>query len=253
MTAKYELIAALPSDGLAVFNNDDANCRQLADSTTHVSVARFGIDTGSTSLDVWADAVVQSPSGLQFTVHTADGQSREFATQLFGRHNVSNILAGVCVARHIGMSLEACAAAVGTLRPTPHRLSVTRTDAGATIIDDSFNSNPVGAHEALAVLRGFTTGKRILVTPGMIELGSVEVEENRKLGQAAASSCDYAILVGPARTQPILDGLVAESFPMDRIRTVRDLGQATLALEEILQPGDTVLFENDLPDLYSEV
>ncbi|MCZ6876070.1 MAG: UDP-N-acetylmuramoyl-tripeptide--D-alanyl-D-alanine ligase, partial [bacterium] len=116
-----------------------------------------------------------------------------------------------------------------------------------------YNANPVGAAEALKTLQAFTTGKRVLVTPGMVELGSVEAEQNEQFGVNAAQICDYVLLVGPQQTQAILRGLVRQQFPRERIRVVKDLTEATSELQRIVRSGDVVLFENDLPDLYVEV
>ena len=106
--------------------------------------------------------------------------------------------------------------------------------------------------EALETLREFNTGKRVLVTPGMVELGAVEAAQNEAFGARAARVCDYVVLVGPKQTRAILRGLEREQFPREKISIVRDLTEATAKLQHIVQAGDVVLFENDLPDLYAE-
>ena len=123
--------------------------------------------------------------------------------------------------------------------------------SGVTVIDDSYNSNPTGAMEALEVLGSFTTGQRILVTPGMVELGALQGQLNEELGAKAAKVCDYVVLVGVERTKPLVRGLQRQHFPPEKIRIVRDLKGATIVLPTIVTSGDTVLFENDLPDLYA--
>jgi UDP-N-acetylmuramoyl-tripeptide--D-alanyl-D-alanine ligase len=85
----------------------------------------------------------------------------------------------------------------------------------------------------------------------MVELGPLEVQLNEQLGAKAAEVCDYVVLVGVERTKPLVAGLRAKNFPPEKIRVVRDLNGATIILPSIVTPGDTVLFENDLPDLYS--
>jgi UDP-N-acetylmuramoyl-tripeptide--D-alanyl-D-alanine ligase len=123
--------------------------------------------------------------------------------------------------------------------------------SGVTVIDDSYNSNPTGAMEALEVLGSFTSGQRILVTPGMVELGALGGQLNEELGAKAAEVCDYVVLVGVERTKPLVRGLQRHHFPPEKIRVVRDLKGATIVLPTIVTVGDTVLFENDLPDLYA--
>jgi UDP-N-acetylmuramoyl-tripeptide--D-alanyl-D-alanine ligase len=169
-----------------------------------------------------------------------------------GRHNVSNLLAAITVALRLGLSVEQIREGLRKIKPVPHRLQILDTGNGVTVIDDAFNSNPVGAREALECVKEMDGGKRIVVTPGMVELGKVEYEENKKLGKIMAACCDYAILVGRKRSKPILEGLEEGNFPQDRIRVVTGLDEATVVLSQIVRPGDVVLFENDLPDNYNE-
>jgi UDP-N-acetylmuramoyl-tripeptide--D-alanyl-D-alanine ligase len=163
------------------------------------------------------------------------------------------MLGAACVALEMGLSLKEIAQAIPKIESAPHRLQLLQGAGGVTVIDDSYNANPVGAAEALKTLQAFTTGKRVLVTPGMVELGSVEAEQNEQFGVNAAQICDYVLLVGHQQTQAILRGLVRQQFPRERIRVVKDLTEATSELQRIVRSGDVVLFENDLPDLYVEV
>ena len=120
-----------------------------------------------------------------------------------------------------------------------------------TIIDDAFNSNPRGAQAALEVLRQFS-GRRIIITPGMVELGGEEAAFNRAFGRKMASCADVAILVGRRHTQPIAEGLREEGFPEENIHPVGSLTEAAALLRILGRAGDVALFENDLPDNYSE-
>jgi UDP-N-acetylmuramoyl-tripeptide--D-alanyl-D-alanine ligase len=248
---KYELIEALPPSGAAIFNNDDPRCRALADRTAHVRVMRYGLDTSGQTLDLWAEHLTMGPEGLSFTMADASGRRVDVRTVLLGRHNVLNILGASCAAVAIGLPLEDLAKAIQELPPVPHRLQLLDSGSGVIVIDDSYNSNPIGAMEALEVLGCFTTGQRILVTPGMVELGPFEAQLNEKLGAKAAEVCDYVVLVGVERTKALIAGLQRKNFPPQKIRVVRDLKGATIVLPTIVGAGDTVLFENDLPDLYS--
>jgi UDP-N-acetylmuramoyl-tripeptide--D-alanyl-D-alanine ligase len=250
--AKYELIEALPPSGVAVFNNDDPRCRKLADRTAGLKVLRYGLDGPPSGLRVWAEGVTQNAEGLSFILKDSDGHSVPAKIGVLGRHNISNLLAAACVALEMGCSLEEIAHAFPKVRPVPHRLEPTRGAGGVTVIDDSYNSNPVGAMEALKVLAEFKSGRRVLVTPGMVELGAMEAQKNEDLGAAAAKTCDYVVLVGPQQTRAILRGLEKEGFTGEKIRVVKGLQEATAELRTILRPGDVVLFENDLPDLYLE-
>ena len=132
-----------------------------------------------------------------------------------------------------------------------HRLQLIRHPGGLNVIDDAFNSNIRGARQAFDVLSHFP-GRRIVVTPGMVELGDREYEMNRDFGSYMAPCCDTAILVGKKRSEAIAEGLKESGFGDDSIIVVPSLSHATEILKEITGPGDTVLFENDLPDNYSE-
>jgi UDP-N-acetylmuramoyl-tripeptide--D-alanyl-D-alanine ligase len=195
--------------------------------------------------------MAMGPEGLSFTMADQQGRRVEAQTILLGRHTILNILGAACAALALGISLEDLAKAIRPLPPVPHRLQLIDNGGGVTIIDDSYNSNPIGAMAALEVLEGFRAGRRILVTPGMVELGPLEAQLNEELGAQAAEVCDHVILVGVERTKPLLAGLQRKNFPPENVRVVRDLKAATLLLPTIVSVGDTVLFENDLPDQYT--
>ncbi|HEV8352661.1 MAG TPA: UDP-N-acetylmuramoyl-tripeptide--D-alanyl-D-alanine ligase [bacterium] len=248
---KYELMQSLPPGGAAVFNADDPRCRALADRTTHVKVLRFGIIAPGT-LRVRAEGIAHSRQGLSFVLVDDSATRVPVATRLLGRHNVPNILAAAAAALELGLSLEDIAAGAARLEAPEHRLQPLEGAGGVTVIDDAYNSNPEGAAEALDVLRQFTTGRKVLVTPGMVELGPLQEEANKTFGRQAAAICDHVILVGPAQTRPIRAGLEEAGFAADRVTSVNTLKEAEGVLQRILKPGDVVLFENDLPDQYAE-
>ena len=254
---KYELIESLPSGGLGVFNCDNDICAGLADKreqdgnpVRRYATAPFPVGSGLPR-PCTATNIQHTDAGLAFTIHTPAGTA-EIRTHLLGRHNVSNILAATAVAIECGMTLEEIRVAIANVEPVPHRLQLTASKGSVTIIDDSFNSNPVGAKAALEVLTEIQGGKKVLVTPGMVELGEREYEENKRLGEQAADVCDLVILVGPKRTTPILDGLKAAQYPNRQIIVALNLEEVKQHLATQVQAGDVVLFENDLPDSYNE-
>ncbi|MGH2348972.1 MAG: UDP-N-acetylmuramoyl-tripeptide--D-alanyl-D-alanine ligase, partial [bacterium] len=251
MATKYELIEALPPDGVAVFNADDPLCRTLADRTPRLKVLQYGVTSSPERLDLRAEDIQHSAKGLSFALIDASGERISIATRLLGRHNVLNILAAGAVAMELGLSLQEVAAGISGLQPPEHRLQLLNGAAGVTVIDDAYNANPDGAAEALEVLRQFG-GRRVLVTPGLVELGILQDHANREFGRRAAAVCDHVVLVGPAQTRPVRAGLDDVAFPSDQVTTVDSLQEAAVVLQRILKPGDTVLFENDLPDIYAE-
>jgi UDP-N-acetylmuramoyl-tripeptide--D-alanyl-D-alanine ligase len=249
--AKYELIQAVRPGGLAIFNADNAYCRALADQTTHARVIRVGIDAASGPLDYTAADVSVSSEGTRFTC-VAGVQTAAFRTTLLGEHFILNVLAATAAAVECGMTLQQVSAAVASMPPVPHRLQLLPEVAGITTIDDAYSANPDGARAALRVLSQMNGGRRILVTPGFVELGDREREFNWELGRLARGACDILVLVGARHTAPIHDGALDAGMDPSAITVVDSVGAARRFLTEISRPGDTILFENDLPDNYDE-
>ncbi|MBE6305169.1 MAG: UDP-N-acetylmuramoyl-tripeptide--D-alanyl-D-alanine ligase [Bacteroidales bacterium] len=241
---KFELIDALPSDGLAVLNDDFeyvAN-RQVE----NVSVVRYGIETRP-QVAFSVSNIRYSASGTEFTILTPDGELT-LHTRLVGECNVSNLVAAVIVALHLDVDKRHIAYAVEQIQQVEHRLSVKRTPGGLTIIDDAFNSNPTGSSMALDVLASMTSGKRIVITPGMIELGDEQERLNVEFGEKIAGSADVAIIVGQYNREAILRGLGSPDGV--EVHVVDTFTQAQGILTRIARSGDTVLYENDLPDTF---
>lgn len=250
MKTKYELIEELPSDGVAVFNYDNIYIKKLADKTFKEKIL-YGLDDVE-HLDIYADDIVVSELGSSFTLRDKEGNSIRCNTKLLGRHNIYNILAGACVSKALGLSFEEISRGIAKIEPIPHRLNIINPGTGIIIIDDAFNSNPIGAKAALEVLGEFKEGRKIIVTPGMIELGTMEVEANRELGNNIGKVCDFVILMGKNRTKPIYDGLMDVNYNPENIFIVNNLDEATLQIGKLARPKDVILFENDLPDNYNE-
>jgi UDP-N-acetylmuramoyl-tripeptide--D-alanyl-D-alanine ligase len=251
--AKYELLAGLPAGAPAVINADDPVCLQLAERARAEGkrVLLYGMGEHGSGLAVRGAEVTVSARGSRFRVVTADGQTELFDTKLLGRWNLSNILGGIAAALEWGVPLSAMPPAVAAMAPAPRRLEI-REEGGVIRILDVANANPRGAEMALEVLGQFTGGSRILITPGMVELGPIEEEENRRFGERAASVCDYVVLVGPEQTRPIRQGLAESGFPAERVLIARGTDAVADLLAGIVRPGDILLYENRLPDTYLE-
>jgi UDP-N-acetylmuramoyl-tripeptide--D-alanyl-D-alanine ligase len=247
--AKSELARALPPDGHLVANGDDPRVRAIAAGTDAHTVL-YGLE--SDDADVRAEQITLADGRTAFTLVIGDERA-EVSAGLLGRHNVSNLLAAAAVGHLAGIGIERIAVGLATVEPPEHRLApIPNTRAGIIVIDDAYNSNPAGAAAALEVLGGHPARRRILVTPGMVELGDEEEALNERFGRQAAEVCDQVILVGPERTKSIARGLRAGGFGDDAITVVRDIGGATQALAGLTRAGDVILFENDLPDMYAE-
>lgn len=192
--------------------------------------------------DVKADC-----TGTEFTL-TLGGEKRTVKTKLLGAHNAANI--GLCAqtAYALGVSMQEIAEAVATLDFTEHRLQLIQSN-GVNILDDGYNSNVVGAKAAVEVLKSFG-GKRIAVTPGLVELGVLEESENGQLGKELVG-LDYVILVGETLVRAVMNGYLEAGGDQDKITVVPSLAAAQDVLKGIIAQGDAVLFLNDLPEIYN--
>jgi len=251
MKTKYELIENLPCDGIAVFNYDDPNVKKMADKTFKEKVL-YGIEADPEVLDLRAENIQVNMKGSTFDLVDKEGNRAACQTKLLGKHNIHNILAGASVAVTLGMTLDEIASGIAKIEPVEHRLQLIDPGTGVLVIDDAFNSNPVSSKAALDVLDAFNTGKRVIVTPGMVELADEQDAANEKFGEYIADVCEAVILVGPKQTEPIQKGLANKDYPKDQIHIVRTMAEVQALLGQLLQPGDVVLFENDLPDTYNE-
>lgn len=243
---KFELIDSLPSDGLAVVNDDFEMAANR--EVSNVECLRYGIKNLNAS-DYIAKDILTDETGTAFTV-SGGGKNLRLHTKLVGECNISNLLAAVAVAISMGVDDEKIAYAVSKIEQVEHRLNMKRTAGGITIIDDAFNSNPTGSKMALDVLEAMKGGRRIVITPGMIELGKRQWELNRQLGQNIAKSSDIAIIVGEYNKDAILSGLAECGYPEDKIYCASTFNEAQSVLAGLVKKGDTVLYENDLPDTF---
>lgn len=244
---KFELIDSLPSDGFAVVNNDFAPA--AGREVDNVECVRYAI-TNVDSHSYRAVDIKYSSLGTTFCIVCPDGELLPLRTRLVGECNISNLLAAVIVALHLGVPKPKIRQAVERIEQVEHRLNIKRIPDGLTIIDDAFNSNPTGSKMALDVLKSMTEGKRIVITPGMIELGDKQDELNREFGVAIAQSVDIAIIVGEYNRAAITEGIENAGCQPPQVYTVDKFTDAQQLLTTISSPGDTVLYENDLPDTF---
>ena len=241
---KYELIDCLPDDGLAVFLHDDGRVTKLYEKTTKPKIL-----VGKHGSDVYAENIKVTPQGSTFDLHIKGKAPVSVQTKLLGKHNISNILLASAVADHLGMTTIEIARGIGALEAVEHRMQIVSTVGNITVIDDAFNTNPISSKEALHILKSFE-GRRIIVTPGMVELGAEEEKYNMEFGVNMANSVDIAVLVGKKHCQPILKGLLQENFKEEQIQVVDSLAEAIAFIKSVQQAGDVILYENDLPDNY---
>ncbi len=245
-STKFELADALPSDGLIVVNDDfEFIASRKVDNTKCERYSVENVKAGN-----YVKELAYTSSGTNFKIVFTDGSELGLSTKLVGGCNISNLMAAVIIAKAMGVEDDKIRYAVSKIEQVEHRLSIKHTGSGIIIIDDAYNSNPVGSAMALEVLKGFDSGNRIIITPGMIELGDDQYVLNKEFGGKIANAADIAIIVGSYNREAIKEGLDSEGMSADRIHYVDTFPQAQDLMLSIAKKGDVVLYENDLPDTF---
>ncbi len=248
MKGKFELVESLPSDGIAILNGDDPY--QLKYKIKNkCNIFWIGID--NKDVDLYATNIKLSSSGTSFDcIFKGDKKSYTFNTKLLGKHNVYNILSGILLGYKLGLTIDELKKGVNSVKTIEHRLELKKY-GNINIIDDAYNSNPVGAKMAVEVL-SLMKGTKIIVTPGMIELGNKQYELNYKFGEYISEVCDYVILIGKKQTKSIYDALIDRKYDSKKIFILNDVRDAFPLMKKLSTANTYVLLENDLPDLFSE-
>jgi len=247
--AKFELAeATFKKDGEVVVSTDGIPPELLAERMKAVP-GRY-ISAGRTGDIVLKDSAMTREGR---TLKVMDGTDEHILkAPLYGRHQAGNIVLASAAARAIGLPWAAIKGALASMPQIRHRLEVSLGTDGPTLINDAYNSNPVGFAAALECLDVLVTegGRRILVTPGMVELGAKHEEEHAALGALAAKHADIALVVTPDRIPSFVSALNAANDGSTTVMTFAKQEEAEAWVKANWRAGDAVLFENNLPDLY---
>ncbi len=242
---KFELIESLPNDGVAILNKDD-KMQVNYELKNDVKVLWIGIDN---ECDYRAINISVTSSGTSFDlVVKGDKKKYRFETKLLGYANIYNILSSIALGNYLGIKIKQLQNAVKSVKPVEHRLEIKGSN-GLYYIDDAYNSNPEGAKMALDVLN-LMPGKKIIVTPGMVELGKDESLENTLFGEEIALVCDEVILIGKEQTKDIQKGLENKNYNKEHIHILEEVKDAFTLINKFKDKEMYVLLENDLPDLF---
>lgn len=249
---KFELADAVPDGGILFLNGDNEyiaeelerrkGSRPLYDNPVMYHSQKIGSG-------YYASDIVITNHGTDFTVNAPDGETERFSMKLVGMHNVINVMGAIAVAHEFDIPLAELRIPVRRIQSVPHRMEM-KNHGDVTIIDDAFNSNPIGSKAAVETL-AIMDGMRILITPGMVELGEDEAEYNRKFGTYAADCCDRIFLVGRKHTEPIKEGILSKGFPEKHLEVFDKVEDAiSRAYAVKTDKHKYILLENDLPDNY---
>jgi len=248
--AKAELLAALPSEGRAVLG-DDVQLRNVA-NMCDAQIIWVGADQ---TCDVRAVRVKSKAGRLTFRVvirnaaehaepatasHSTVGP--EFCVPVWGRHHVTSALAAVAVGRMMGLELSEMAEALKRFQPVPMRCEVLEM-RGATVINDTYNSNPTAMRAALELIRDFdASGRRIVVSGDMAELGRESIASHWRLGKETVSLGGAELLIACGRfARHVVAGARAAGMPHARAVPCETADDALPYLGQAIQPGDVVL------------
>ena len=278
------MIESLPSDGLAIFNLDSKPCWGLYQKTAISKIGYSRVENpNDLSPDLLAEVTTSTATNSEFNLKIKGDPlgSKETIQNLIlnlpAEHNVSNALAAISAALFLGVDQDSIRWALKEVKTPEHRLQIIHSPDGTIIIDDAHSGNSEGTRAALNLVSKFPNKPKIIVTPGLVELGRKQFEENKKFGEEIAKNFDYAVIVNKTNRRALLDGLLSGGWlflahtlvehlgfgpkqlenynvPEDideRVFVSDHLDQATkFIIPNLVRSGCLILFENDLPDIY---
>jgi UDP-N-acetylmuramoyl-tripeptide--D-alanyl-D-alanine ligase len=254
--AKYELIESLPEDGLAIFNGDSPYFLELYQKTMikkriyslQSSISRAiakGKEEGlSSSLsgkppDIWAHNIRMEKDSVSFRAYLKD-DSADFKVKVLGVQNVLNILGAVVVAKELGMSLEEIARVSQKIEPGQSGMQIKKGINGLNVIDATYSANPDGVIAHLDYLKTWP-GKKVIVMPCLIELGSSSKEVHRRIGQKIGEVCDLSIITTKERFKEIKEGAGGKTIFLENPKKIFE------KIKSIAREGNVVLLESRVP------
>lgn len=242
---KAELPEYLGENGFCVFNIDSEPVAEIAEN----SKCRKCCVSINGKSDVWASDVVTSSVGTSFKLHLGE-ETLDCNTKLLGLHNISNLLLCVAIAKELGLDNSQILSGISKVSPVEHRLQLINSANDVVILDDTYNASIEGSQRALEVLSMFEDRRKIVITPGLVELGTLERLENYNFGVRIGKVADIVVIVNKSNYLSIKQGLIDSGFDETKIYEAENLLATQDVLKDILMPKDVILWENDLPDNY---
>ena len=239
LVAKSEILDTATT---VVLNEDDERLAKLADTLIAAGKKRI-MRASATRIDADVAVVSDDAGGRVYENGKLLGRVSRLPTA------PTNVACAVAAARALGVPGADIVARLESAPVASHRLETATAASGAVVLDDTFNSNPAGARRALDALAtaGSPGGRKVLMTPGMIELGPRQFDENEKFAADAAKVASIVGVIGRTNRKALLKGLDGTSAD---VKTFRTREKAAAWVRANLTAGDAVLYENDLPDLY---
>lgn len=251
IATKFEIVEDMKEGGLVILNADDERVRTAYERYIgkHETLFYSAENHPLSSCTIVAKEFFENGDGVAFSISC--GTTRyNLKTALLGEYVLGTIAACVRIAERLGMGVGGIEAGVALLKPVPHRLEPRRIPGDILIIDDSYNGNPRGVAEAIAVLARFASRRKIYITPGLVEMGERSREVHRAIGRELSAVADMVVLIDNSVTGFIREGLEEAGFIQENSMVFPNAKEAHMALKKILQAGDVILFQNDWPEGY---
>lgn len=238
---KFELSEYLKKNNGIVFLNYDNEFISNYKKESHVIT--FG--TNNSNLDFNAYNINSSSKGIEFNISNV-----KYKSKLIGKHNAVNLTCAISISIFLKIPLNTLVSRIKEIENIEHRLNVI-SRGNITILDDSYNSNPISSISALDTLLEFKT-IRIIVTPGLVELGNDTDKYNYSFGKNISKTCDFVFLVGKSNSKALYDGITSQNFDKKNIFFIKTPTEAMQKITTMFNDKKvTVLLENDLPDNYN--
>ncbi len=244
---KNELFEYIGSKGVAFFSVENDSLKELHDK---FNGEKYSVNLGDENCSVTATDITCDGRGTTFTLKIQGEEPVTCSTVLLGKHSVKNICLASAVAKRLGLTVSEIALGINRISSIGHRLELLPNNKNIVTIDDSYNCNEDGILAAMEVLDTFI-GRKIVVTPGLVELGKRENIANFEFGKLLSRHADIVIIVGKHNAEMLINGLIEGGMDRSNIMFEKNLTRGNQTLNTILKEGDVVLFENDLPDNYN--
>lgn len=238
-----ELIESLPKNGVAILNGNNPIIKKLKPEIKNYNPELNSIKFCSFQRkdDFWAENINAGKENLSFTVFSKEGESAEFEINLIGSYNVENVLLAVACARTLGMSLEEISLACRSISKDQGSLKLRLNRHRLNIIDSTYSSNPSGVMAHLEYLKEWR-GKKVIVMPCLIELGSASKEIHKNIGKKISEVCDLAVITTSERFQDIKEGSGKKAI------FIEDPEQIFEKLKEFSGKEDVIILEGRVPN-----
>lgn len=238
---KFALGKSLQDSGVCVFNGNDKYTLKMYKEHKGEKLKSCLNKYG----DIRIDNIDMDCTGSKFSIQKNDNMY--FChTALLGRHNITNIGMCVALATELGVKMEDIVEVIKNLQPTKHRLEYIFSN-GIHILDDSYNSNILGIKSAIECL-SFFKERKVVLAQGIVELGKIQKTTNIEIGKMLSQTADIVILTG-SNKKYIKQGLLECGYK-GGLFVFKSLKAAQKGFKHILQKGDVLLLQNDLPDVF---